>query len=207
MKREEHRAKKSKLRRIELVVWLVILLVFTAIGTAVSIHHENSFETHSICMPDVDGLIVGSPVNFMGVRIGYVTKTKIINDNEIKVKFKVTKKSIHIPKGTYATVEFSGLGGSKSLEMYPPDTDRIPNELVGKNNYILVDRPKRLRDSMALLYEMYKTLMNIIYTTTNFGNNLGTIDLPIKKGSQNIDMNKLIQESDRYIDHYNSNMK
>ena len=33
-------------------------------------------------MPDVDGLIVGSPVNLMGIPVGYVTKTKIINDDK-----------------------------------------------------------------------------------------------------------------------------
>lgn len=207
MEKDERRAKKSKLRKIELMVWIIILIICSTVGMILYIRHEKSFETHSIYMPDVDGLIVGSPVHFMGIHVGHVTQTKIINENEIKVSFRITNKSIHIPKGTYATVEFSGLGGSKSLEIYSADMDKTPNELVGKNDYILVDRPKRLRDSMALLYEMYKTLMNMIYTSTNFGRSLDSIEAPIKKSKPNIDMNKLLKQSDEYLDYYDSSMK
>ena len=158
-------------------------------------------------MPDVDGLIVGSPIHMMGIPIGYVTKTKIVNDNEIRVKFKITNKSVHVPPGTFATVEFSGLGGSKSLELYPPGMNKTPNELVGKNDYILVDRPKRLRDSMALLYEMYKTFMNIIYTITDFGSKAQQIETPeLPKGGVS-DFGKFLNITDTYIDTYTSEMK
>lgn len=157
-------------------------------------------------MPDVDGLIVGSPVCIMGIPIGHVTKTIIINDNEVRVKFRITNRSVHIPQGTIATVEFTGLGGSKSLQLYPPDWPREPNELVGNNNYILVDRPKRLRDSMSLLYRMYETLMNIIYTSTNFAKDVSKTEL-------NIDMNDVsnfsdfLDYADKYMDVYSVNMK
>lgn len=155
-------------------------------------------------MPDVDGLIVGSPVCIMGIPIGHVTRTQILNDSEIRVKFKVTDRSVNIPKGTIATVEFTGLGGSKSLQLYPPES-RVPNELVGNNDYILVDRPKRLRDSMSLLYQMYKTLMNIIYTVTIFGNEVKDVDIPIDEGSMT-DFSGLLDEADKYMNHYDSSM-
>ena len=207
MEKNERRQRKLKLRQAELLVWLGIILIITVLGILIHIKHENSFECHNIYMPDVDGLIVGSPVHMMGIPIGYVNKVKIINDNEIKVRFKITKKTVHIPPGTFATVEFSGLGGSKSLEIYPADSGKIPNEIVGKNSYIMVDRPKRLRDSMALLYQMYKTLMNIIYTSANFSNNLKSIEKPdlIKntKGSGE----DFIDFADKYLDDYEKDMK
>ena len=180
MEKNERKNRTSKLRRQELYIWIIILIILGSLTAFLIQHHHDSFESHNIYMPDVDGLIVGSPVYMMGVPVGHVTKTKIIKDDEIKVKFRITDKSIHIPAGTVATVEFSGLGGSKSLQLYPPDTTReIPPELLtSSGDYILVERPKRLRDSMALLYQMYKTLMDMIYTVSSFGNNVRTIDLP-----------------------------
>ena len=155
-------------------------------------------------MPDVDGLIVGSPVHIMGISVGYVTKTKIINENEILVRFKITDKSVKIPKATVATVEFNGLGGSKSLELYPPDSGKEPNEIVNVGECILVDRPKRLRDSMALLYQMYKTLMNIIYTTTIFGKEVSNTDLPNMTNNET-DFAEFIKYADKYIDSAQAN--
>ncbi len=207
MEKEERRQRTSRLRQIELIVWITIIIIVSVVGIFLWIKHEESFETHSIYMPDVDGLIVGSPVHMMGIPIGYVNKIKIVGDNEIRVRFKVTDKSIHIPPGTFATVEFSGLGGSKSLEIYPQSSGKIPNEIVGKNDYILVDRPKRLRDSMSLLYQMYKTLMDMIYTTANFGNEMKTIETPALKKGNISDINKLLDYSDKYIDEYDTNMK
>ena len=159
-------------------------------------------------MPDVDGLIIGSPVYIMGIEIGYVTKTKIINDDEVKVRFKITKKHVHIPRGTFATVEFSGLGGSKSLQLYPPtDTKKINEGLLTSNtDYILVERPKRLRDASALLYEMYKTLMNIIYTVTIFGHEVHNTP-EIKLPNQNFSGTEtFIDYADKYIDTTQSNL-
>ena len=207
MEKEERRQRTSRLRQIELIVWITIIIIVSVIGIFLWIKHEESFETHSIYMPDVDGLIVGSPVHMMGIPIGYVNKIKIVGDNEIRVRFKITKKTVHIPPGTFATVEFSGLGGSKSLEIYPQSSGKIPNEIVGKNDYILVDRPKRLRDSMSLLYQMYKTLMDMIYTTANFGNEMKTIETPALKKGNISDINKLLDYSDKYIDEYDTNMK
>jgi len=180
MEKEERKSRTLKLRQIELIIWLVILLVLGICGHFLIDYYHSTYESHNIYMPDVDGLIVGSPVYMMGVPVGHVTKTKIVKDDEIKVRFKITNRSIHIPPGTVATVEFSGLGGSKSLQLYPANSNKeFPPELiVGHNEYIQVQRPRRLRDTFALLYEMYNTLMDIIYTMSNFGNNVRNVELP-----------------------------
>ena len=207
MNKEERKQRKDHIRRMELLVWLGILFITILFGVFLYIRHENSFECERIYMPDVDGLIVGSPVRMMGIPVGYVNSVKIINDSEIRVKFKITNKSVHIPAGTFATVEFSGLGGSKSLELYPPSSGKIPNEIVGKNDFIMVDRPKRLRDSMSLLYQMYEKVMDIMYTSANFADNIKKIDkndIPIGKMS---DINHLLNDTDKYIDHYEKNVQ
>lgn len=200
MEKLERKSRTSKLRRIEIGIWFLIVMVFISIGIFAFNNYENSFETHKIYMPDVDGLIVGSPVNLMGIPVGYVTKTKIINDDEVVVKFKITNKSVHLQKGTVATVEFSGLGGSKSLELFPPSSNKhVTKELLVNNNtYIVVERPKRLRDCWSLLYQMYQKLMNIIYSVSNFGTELNEIENPSIIETNN-DINNFINYTDNWL--------
>lgn len=208
MKKSERKSRTSKLRIIEITVWLVIFLVVLGVGVTLFIKHEQSFETHRIIMPDVDGLIVGSPVNIMGIPVGSVTKTKIRNDDEVLVKFKITNKNVHIQKGTVATVEFSGLGGSKSLELYPPNKDaNVKKELLVNydKDFILVERPKRLRDCWSLLYQMYQKLVTIIYNLSDFGAKMSTVDIE-RPTSNTIDSFSFINYADNWIESSYNNM-
>lgn len=208
MQKEDRKNRTSKLRKIELIAWFSILLVFVCLIAGLIIRHNNSFETHDIYFPDVYGLIVGSPVHIMGVPVGYVTKTKIIKDDTILVRFKVTDKSVHLPKNTLATVEMYGLGGSKSLELYPPDSNKLVNQelLVSGNDYFLVERPKRLRDCWTLLYQMYKTLMNIIYAVSNFGAEINEINISPEANNFN-DSVQFLNYSNNWIDNSSKNME
>lgn len=59
---------------IEFAIWFFILCIAV---TGIRIHNynkEKSLVTYQIFMPDVDGLVVGSPVKFMGVQVGYIEK-------------------------------------------------------------------------------------------------------------------------------------
>ena len=189
MKKDERKSRTTKLRLIEFSIWLVIFLILGGlVALGVNSYHE-TYESHNIYMPDVDGLIVGSPVYMMGVNIGHITKIKIIGEDEIRVRFKVLDRDIHIPQGTIATVDFSGLGGSKSLVLYPPDSDRDvpPERLTNNTDYIMVERPRRLRDSYVLLYEMYNTIMDMIYTVSAFANDIKFVELPDNNNNDSID--------------------
>lgn len=75
---------------------------------------------YKIEFKDIDGISKGSPVRIMGVNVGYVRNLKAVG-KEIDVEIIITKKNIKIPNGTIARVEFYGLGGSKSIELMPPD--------------------------------------------------------------------------------------
>jgi len=105
---------------IELIIWLIILSILSGIG--VFIYHKFFVEpnVHIVQFKDIDGITKGSPVRFMGINIGYVRNLKS-KDNHINVQIIVTKKNFKIPEGTVARVEFYGLGGSKSIELMPPD--------------------------------------------------------------------------------------
>lgn len=148
---------------------------------------------YTIFMNDVDGLIVGSPVRMMGIEVGHITKIKPTNE-EIYVKFIITDKTVLIPQGTVATVEFNGMAGSKSLELYLPDK----NTYIDKNIPILtVNPPKRLHDAAGLLNDMFEKLGSIIYTSSSFSKKLKYIDIPYE-GEQ--DINKFLKYADNMLE-------
>ena len=134
-------------------------------------HKEKALVTYQIFMPDVDGLIVGSPVKLMGVQVGYIEKIKIIRD-EVYVKIVMTSKGATLPKGAIATVEFNGMGGSKSLEVYPPT-----KKSLAMNNLIAVQPPTRLNDAMGLLSEMFDKIGSITTKLSFFANETGVTNL------------------------------
>ena len=119
-------------------------------------------------MPDVDGMIVGSPVKYMGIQVGYIKTIKLL-ENSAYVRFIITKKDLILPKGVVATVEFNGLGGSKSLELYPPKNK--------EEHLIIVERPKRLNDAVWLLADMFEKIDSITVRGTYFMDKMGVLTL------------------------------
>lgn len=167
---------------MELLIWLFIVLIFAIAFFFSKINNRNAEYEYNIFMPDVDGMIVGSPVRAMGIEIGYVTEIKPIKD-ELYVKFLITDKSVILPQGTVATVEFSGMAGSKSLELYLPDKNTYIDSSVP---IISVSSPKRLHDAAGLLNEMFKKIGNIITVSSQFSSKLSKIDFPGKiSGGEN----------------------
>ena len=167
----------------ELLLWLIIILLLTFGGFLFHLKNMKSADdTYNIFIPDVDGLIVGSPVRVMGIEIGHVTKIKPTGD-EVFVKFVIKNKDIKLPRGTEATVEFSGMAGSKSLELYLPDE----NKYIDKDTPILsANPPKRLHDAFGLLNEMFKTLGSIITKTSIFMKDINSIQLPETGSPENL---------------------
>ena len=182
----------------ELLIWLIVILFVTSISTIFFISKQNTDNDYTIFMNDVDGLIVGSPVRMMGIEVGHVTKIKPTNE-EVYVKFILTDNKMTIPQGTTATVEFNGMAGSKSLELYLPDK----NTYIDKNIPILtVTPPKRLHDAAGLLSDMFDKLSSIIYTSSSFSKKIQFMDLPFE-GEENL--GKFIKYADIMID--NSSIK
>ena len=105
---------------IEIFVWSVILFVVfsIAIFTYSKIFVEPN--VYTIQFKDIDGITKCSHVRLMGMNIGYVRYLKS-EGKHINVQIIVTEKNMKIPNGTVARVEFYGLGGSKSIELMPPD--------------------------------------------------------------------------------------
>ena len=152
---------------LEFAVWFLILC---AVITGIRIHYyhkEKSHVTYQIFMSDVDGLVVGSPVKFMGVQVGYIDKIKIIGE-DVYVKIVITDAGVTLPRGSIATVEFNGMGGSKSLEVYPPT-----KESLVANKLVVVQSPKRLHDALGLLSEMFDKIDSITTKMSFFAKETG----------------------------------
>jgi len=155
---------------IEFAIWFVLLCLVIG-GIRIHRYFEmKELNMYQIFLPDVDGLIVGSPVKYMGVQVGYINKIKIINNN-IYVKFIVTDKELIFPKGVIATVEFNGLGGSKSLEIYPPTAQSLAS-----NKLIFIHSHMRLNDSLGLLNEMFDKISSISSRLSFFANETNVIN-------------------------------
>ena len=165
----------------EFLIWLLILLIPAVIFCFALLTKRHPDNEYNIFMPDVDGLIVGSPVRAMGIEVGHVIKIEPVKD-EVFIKFIITDKSVKLPQGTQATVEFSGMAGSKSLELYLPDKSTYIDSTVP---ILTVNSPRRLSDATGLLNEMFKNIGNIIAVTSRFGTKLGEIEFP--KGGGNVE--------------------
>ncbi|MBQ7126099.1 MCE family protein [bacterium] len=198
---KDDREKRKILKKVhsaELLIWLLVvfaIISFVSLGAVVKdIKSDNDYQ---IFLSDADGLIVGSPVRMMGVEVGHVIKIKPLQD-EVYVKFLLTNPDIVIPQGTGVTVEFSGMAGSKSLELYLPDKNTVVDN---ETSILIVSSPKRLHDALDLLDTMYKKITSIIYSVSYFSSEINDLNSSsgdkIKSGA---DFSELIDYSESFIE-------
>lgn len=150
--------KKRMIWIVELFIWG--LVIFTALFIGIYIHNADvrKHYTYYVFFNDVDGLIKGSPVKLQGYQVGYVSNISLIND-EVFVTFIITDKNFNMPKKMSATVEFTGMGGSKSLDLTAlGSTD-------DNKNIITTIEPRRLQD-----FYIYgnQIAQNIVFATAGF---------------------------------------
>lgn len=207
MEKSVRKTRTRNFREIELLIWLLIVLAFFAFGYVFFSHKQKSYELHNIFLHDVDGLIIGSPVNLMGVPVGYVTKLKMVNDDEVFIRFIIKDKSVKLPKGTIANVEFSGLGGSKSIELYPPNPDYVREYGLNTDDYIIAAEPQRLRDCWALLYQMFGKIGAITAKISSFGEELQAAKLDADKNSVEREVNNFLEFSNNWVDNIQKEMQ
>lgn len=161
-------------------------------------NYKKVFNTYQIFLPDVDGLINGSPVKLMGIQIGYVNQIDVVGE-DVYVRFIVTDPDVRIPNGSAATVEFSGLGGSKSLELYPPKK----KEINYANKLITPLPPKRIHDSLGLLSDMFDKAMTLAYDVSHFMSQVGIIknDAESKKvNNESKSVNEILDSTNNWLD-------
>ncbi|RAI13542.1 MAG: hypothetical protein DKM23_00470 [Candidatus Melainabacteria bacterium] len=194
MKGIDNKIKYKKLARfIELSIWFLLLVFVLGIGY-VAKQNYNQHKTYQIFLQDVDGIIKGSPVRMMGIHIGYVRKVKIINDM-VFVDFIINQDGIEIPKGSKVTVEFTGLGGSKSIEIYTPK-DKVPK---GSQTFE-VQQPRRLGAALSLLDSMLEKISAIMFQCTSFTDSINRAFSQAETPKSNKPMSEMLNDTDSWLD-------
>ena len=190
----------------EIIVWTILLgIVFTCFifGYSKLFVEPN---VYNIQFKDIDGITKGSPVRFMGINVGYVRHLKS-DKKHIDVQILITKKNMKIPNGTVARVEFYGMGGSKSIELMPPDGSSNVGILTGDNIRIndvvleaigLVDAVEEIEKFVKNI-DKYAT-KNALDTIAKFKNgNIIKLNKDIDKKMDNIDSNSSILNKEKNL--------
>lgn len=170
MQNTDNTTKYQKLiaRFLEFFIWFLVGLSIVMSIVLYNSYSHKHFNRYQVFFQDVDGIIVGSPVRMLGIQVGYVKHIKFVNDM-VYIDFIVTQKDVEIPKGSKITVEFSGLGGSKSLEVYPPNY-----EVTDLTAPLYIQQPRRLGDALSLLNSMFEKIGQITYKCTSFAGKFET---------------------------------
>lgn len=143
---------------IELFLWVIVTAFISFLFVFIHSVKEQKTNSYYLFFSDVDGLMKGSPVRLMGMQIGYVQNIKVF-DNKVFVSFLVTSKNVTIPEQAIATVEFYGLGGSKSLEITPAVYS--PYRKTKKDDLIITREPYRIQDFYDVQNSIARTIVRI----------------------------------------------
>ena len=142
----------------ELIIWSVLILSTLFISFYIYSSHVKEKHTYYVFFNDVDGLIKGSPVKIQGYQVGYVSNISLVNE-DVFITFIITDKKLVMPERLAATIAFTGMGGSKSLELF------VPPEGSKAKNYITTIEPRRLQD---FYFYQNQIAQNIVYMTKDF---------------------------------------
>jgi len=98
-------------------------------------------ENFDVYFHDVDGIREGAPVQFMGIRVGFVNAVApVITANKeykVHINFTLTEPNINVPKGSVISLEQSGIIGEKFLEIMPPKP--VESKLVFRQAMSAID--------------------------------------------------------------------
>lgn len=146
--------RKSVFLLLEIFIGISLFSILAFAGIAKYNEHIDTHPTYIAKFKDVDGLSIGSPVRFMGVLVGNVNKLELL-DSEINVAFRITEKNIIIPDGSFALIQFTGLAGSRSLELIPPKKYHLKNK-----NKIYSEEPIRINSILEVQTAISENLLN-----------------------------------------------
>lgn len=113
-------------------------------------------QTITLTFKDANEIRRGSNVRMMGVEVGYVDGIQIVGDR-VRVTLSPERDMPVIPDGSLATIEFTGLVGSKSIEIAPP-MGKTQALARGRQPSVEVQEPIRIRDAISSNVEIANAL-------------------------------------------------
>lgn len=189
--------RKFALLLLEIIIGVSLLglLLFVVIDKFVA--RIQARPTYTVVFKDVDGLSVGSPVRLMGIHIGSVTKLELF-DTDILVTFRTMGEKYTIPDNSVATISFTGLAGSKSLEIVPL------NKKFKKNRYKIYSKePIRISSVFQVQTTIFENILEFCRGILSVlsKNNVESAKVNIKNTSE------YLQQSSQNLDQTLGNIK
>lgn len=139
----------------DLFLWFfLLLLVACGIYFLPDLQGNQHSQTIHLAFQDANEISRGAAVRMMGTEIGYVKDIHLKKDY-VDIVIKTNPGSLTIPSGSTFTILFTGLVGSKSIEVVPPPATRPV--VRGKPQYI-VENPIRLRQALQYQIDIAQAL-------------------------------------------------
>ena len=145
---------------LEIIIWILLLGGLIFLGVSSAIQRLSNHKCYQIVFNDVDSLIIGAPVRVMGIQVGNVTAVKPLDD-KVYVSFIITDNKVTIPDGSNVSIQFTGIAGSKSLEITPPRSH------VKNSKNFNVSEPIRINSLMELQSDISKTILSTCNSALN----------------------------------------
>lgn len=139
----------------DVVLWLVFLYI---LGWGVWYfgfqQPENNRQVIALKFNDANELSRGAIVRMMGVEIGHVSRIQLKQDH-VDVVIKTRPGVPKIPSGSTFTILFTGLVGSKSIEIEPP---KIPQPYRRGEPVYYAEDPIRMKQTMQYQIDVARAL-------------------------------------------------
>ncbi|EKE02320.1 MAG: hypothetical protein ACD_20C00399G0005 [uncultured bacterium] len=145
--------RKKSILLLEIFIWIILLGVLIFLGINIIKQKMDNRPTYQVMFKDVDSLLLGAPVRVMGIDVGYVTEIKP-TANVVYVTFVITNNQLQVPNGSKVSIQFTGLAGSKSIEIMPPESE-IKDDLS-----LIVTEPIRVNSLMQIQTEISESILN-----------------------------------------------
>ena len=138
---------------LEITIGILLFSLLLFVGINKFKEHIYTQPTYTVTFKDVDGLSVGSPVRLMGKQVGNIIKLELY-ESEIYVTFRIAEKNIVIPDESIASIQFTGLAGSRSLEIMPQKRKFSINK-----NIIYAQEPVRINSILQVQTTIFENVL------------------------------------------------
>ena len=152
---------KKSFLLLEILIWILLLGGLALTGMHTIRHYFENNQNYQVIFKDVDNLMVGAPVRIMGIQIGHVTGIRPIKD-KVSVSFTVKNRRFFIPNGSNISIQFTGIAGSKSLEIESPGSTSHQGE------FIKIVEPVRINSLMEIQAKITRSVADTAESILNF---------------------------------------
>jgi ABC-type transporter Mla subunit MlaD len=149
----------------DILLWMALVLALATITYLFAVRiPEQRGQTIVLHFKDANEIIKGSSVQMLGTEIGYVSYIQILQDH-VDVTVQTYPHAVPIPAGATFTILFTGLGGSKSIEVSLPAD---PAHAEARKLPYQVEEPIRMQQLLDANIKVTQSLQEGAENITDF---------------------------------------